>query len=235
MSDKLKDSKKTIQIKQRGGGLKDSPYYLPARRDRGFEPTDAYWPNLTLGQQKFILGFMQHRDLEKALESADIQRSTYQHNWANQDEFRAVFEYYQRNMVETIKRAAVEEGMRSFSTIVDLRDQNDDRRVQLQAAKTLLEMMTYPTLTKEHDSRLSNAYMILAKQVVLPTVEQMRQGQNPMEDYEPPKFEQPEFYDTDEDRAALDELERRAQVRGRAGQESEDIWEGKVIRDVEPE
>ena len=125
-----------FSLKKKNSRIK-SPIYLPPR---SIQPEEANWNLLTPKQAKFLEQFAICRDIDKACELADCSRHTLNVHWAKNDNFRACFAQVQLDIIKTIREIARTYAPEAVATVAELMKQDSDRRTQLQAARTMLEI-----------------------------------------------------------------------------------------------
>jgi len=115
-------------------------------------PADAEFDflSLTHAMRLFLYYYAQKPDIDWACKEAGIAKVTYTKTWMPQKRFREAWNSVVRgDVVDVIRAHAADQAGRSFERIIELRDQKQNLRVSLEAAKTSLRAVRDPTFASQ--------------------------------------------------------------------------------------
>ena len=117
-------------------------------------------------------------DIDEACKQAGVARVTYTKTWLRQKRFRDAWNAVVRgDVIDTIRAHASDQAARSFGRIIELRDQNKNLRVSLEAAKTSLRAVRDPTFASQLNvTRDVGANWMRVLQDLAPQIHALSQG-----------------------------------------------------------
>jgi len=134
---------------------------------------------LTPAQRLFLFYYAQCPDLEWAAEQAGVSPATVKYTWSKNALFKAWWDRVVRTEVtELIKSKAKEEAARSLARLIELRDQDQNKRVALAASKLLLQAMADPTFQNKMEiTRDVGANWMRVFKTISPALEGVAKGE----------------------------------------------------------